>query len=451
VKLLTIGFGLPNAEIDNYHVLNAPSYFDYDAILVDPGSVTETVRQLLDGEKTFEAHDGRPVINGGTTSAGVSATDQVQRRAAEARQFLEDGGTIVVMGRPNTTQAGLLGFEGCDRYSWLPAPAGAGWGPPLLRAAEGKRVLITDDTHPLADLLRDYRRNLSYRAVFDEMHPAVRQHGHIIARGGGNAPIGVEFKVLAGHVIFIPVIETLQTTARQRLAQEVVDTMRRMTGGDPDATPPYWARTVAVPGLEQAEAEVETAAKAAKQAQERLDAAKARQAELAGYRAMLWSDGRTFARVVRNAFETLGFTVTSQIGEPLVVLDDGQAAFVEAASAADIVVEWPYVHLQRRLEEHLLSQSEQLKGIVVANAHRSKKPEERKNQVTQPLRIACENYRYALLTTETLFALVQRALAGTGDDVLAGVRRRIMRANGMLALEEALAEKDSGKQAETLF
>ncbi|MCC6381093.1 MAG: hypothetical protein IT304_01215, partial [Dehalococcoidia bacterium] len=157
MRLLAIGFPLPNVNIDNYTALTAPSYFDSDALFIDPASITRVVRELLEGEQGFDAFDGRPIVNAPTTAAAVSAADQLRRRAEEAQRLLERGGVVVVMARPNATQAGLVGFEGCDRYSWLPAPAGAAWGTPLLRPAEGKTVRIADELHPLARLLREQR------------------------------------------------------------------------------------------------------------------------------------------------------------------------------------------------------------------------------------------------------------------------------------------------------
>jgi hypothetical protein len=46
MRLLAIGFSLPSPDIDNYSVLTAPSYFDYDALLVDPESLTAIAASL---------------------------------------------------------------------------------------------------------------------------------------------------------------------------------------------------------------------------------------------------------------------------------------------------------------------------------------------------------------------------------------------------------------------
>ena len=36
MRIMTIGYSLPNPIVDNHTVLNAPSLTDYDAALIDP-------------------------------------------------------------------------------------------------------------------------------------------------------------------------------------------------------------------------------------------------------------------------------------------------------------------------------------------------------------------------------------------------------------------------------
>lgn len=74
----------------------------------------------------------------------------------------------------------------------------------------------------------------------------------------------------------------------------------------------------------------------------------------------------------------------------------------------------------------------------MANGFRGDAPENRPQQYTEPLRIACENYRFTLLTGTTLFAMVQRALGGAGESELAAMRRRLYRWSGLLEADAAL-------------
>ena len=440
MRVLSIGFPLPNVAIDNYSALSAPSYSDYDVLIVDPASITRDVHDLLTDVRNFEAQDDRPVLNSPTTSTSVSAADQLRRRLDETTRLLENGGLVVVFGRPDATTAGLLGFEGCDRYHWLPAPAGLAWGPPFVRAAEGKTVRIVAEQHPFAEVLREHRKEAGYRAMFDDRQAAIRTHGRTIASGGSRVPIAMEFEVLGGRVTFIPVLSEATGTNRTALAQDIVDACRRLSGSDFLAEAPYWTRSVALPGLEQVEAELEEAETAANEATARLTAVRERQDELARHRRLLWEDGAPFAQAATEALRMLGFSVTSTSPDPLVVESDGVSAFVEIESSREQVVEWPYVRLQRRIEEHLLKTGSAPKGMVIANGFRMTEPEQRSEETSEPLRIACENYRFGLVTARDVFELVRRVLGGADEATLLGLRRRIMAGKGHLTLERLLGE-----------
>lgn len=450
MQILTIGIPLPNSSIDNNNVLSAPSYFDYQALVVDPETITRGTREFLDDGKKFDAADGRPVVNGATTAAAVSAADQLKRRTDETQRVLEAGGTIVVFGRPNASLSGVIGFEGCDRYTWLPAPEGAAWSHPFMRQAEGVTVRIRDDVHPMAEVLREFRKNVTYRVAFDDRHPAFRD-AHVIAVGGADMPIAVQFDILAGRVIFLPALKITGSPARSRLAHSLVSAILQVHGTPASAAAPRWARSLAVPGLEQLEAEVEEAEADAKEAQSRLDDAREQVTALTDYRALLWAEGHQFEKAVRLSLQSIGFTVTSKPGEPIVATNGDETVFVEHESSREKVVEWPYIRLQRRLEEALLRRRQQPRGLVIVNGIRGDAPEERKAEFTDPLRIACENYRYGLLTGSTLFAMVQRAIGGADDEALQTLRRRILRTSGELTLDDALTESDEPTSPGTIF
>ena len=110
-----------------------------------------------------------------------------------------------------------------------------------------------------------------------------------------------------------------------------------------------------MPGLEQAEAELEEARLAASDASAREATARESCDLLATHRRLLWSGGPAFSLAVADALRELGFAIISQPGEPLAVENEQVRAFVECESSKEQVLEWPYVRLQRRLEERLLA------------------------------------------------------------------------------------------------
>ncbi len=442
MRILSIGFPLPNVAIDNYNPVTAPNYNDYDVVVIDPASIDRVVRELTEEGKEYEAFDGRPVLNVPGTATVAGLGEQLRRRQDETQRLLESGGLVVVLGRPNAFQGGVVGFEGCDRYHWLPAPPGMGWSAPWLRAGEGKAVRIADEHHPMSALLREYRKEVAWRAWFDDRQVEFRRQGRVIALGGTGVPIAAEFTVLGGRVVFLPVIMESYGAQRTQLAQAVVDACRQMAGIGDDEPAPYWVRSVAVPGLEQVEAELEEAIAEEEAARSRLQAVRERYDALARHRELLWRDGASFRAAVTGALQELGFVVGGGPGEPLVVESEGVTVFVELESGADQVVEWPYIRLQRRIEAEVLAGRPAPKGLVIANGFREKDPDQREGEVSEPLVRACENYRFGLVTARTLFELVRRALGGADEAALLGMRRRLLQGSGHLEAAKLLGLED---------
>lgn len=451
MRLLVVGFPLPEPRIDNHNPFNAPSFFDYDAVVVDPASFTAAAGDLLSGEREFEAHDGRPVLNIPTSASVVSAADQLRRRADETQRLLAAGGTVVVVARPNAVQPGIVGFEGCDRYSWLPAPAGMAWSPPYLRPAEGKTIRIVADDHPFAPLLREYRPRMSYRAIFDEGQAVLRAGTRIIAQGGVGAPVAVEFEIGGGRVVFLPVLPDDGGSLRAEVAARVIAALEQMHATTSPENAPHWERSVAVPGLEQIEAELEEAEKAVAEATGHRETSQAKADALRAYRRLVTREGVALTEAVADTLLLLGFNVRARHATTVEVEAEGLTAVVECEGSTVEVVEWPYIRLQRRLEEQLLKSGTAPRGIVVANGFRTKAPDERPVQHSDPLRIACQNYRYGLVTGETLFALAQRALGGADEATLSGIRRRLLGTAGLIAADAALGHAEPAEDAGPIF
>jgi hypothetical protein len=451
MKVLVIGFPTPNPDVENYQALTAPSYYDYEALVVDPESLTRSATELLTGEREFSAQDGRTVVNAASSASAVSAGEMFSRRTEETVRLLEAGGTVIVLGRPNAPITGIVGFEGADRYSWLPAPSGLSWASPYLVPAEGKNVRIQDDSHPISHLLREFRRYVAYRATLNDRLDAYRKSAHTIAVAGPGVPIAAQFPVLAGRVVIMPALTLPTGQPRQQFGVAIVEACARLAGVEGGAVAPPWTRSLAVPGLEQLEAEWEDAKSASESASTRLREVGERRDDLTAHRRLLWAMGSEFETAVKNALLLLGFSLTSKPREPLIFEADGDTLYVESESANDAVVEWPYIRLQRRLEDLMLRLRKRGLGLVVANGHRGTQPEQRKVQFSEALKLACENLQYGLVTGDTLFQMLQRAIGGASDEDLAAVRRRILRCRGVLEPKVALGESSESSDSGPIF
>lgn len=439
MRILVIGFPLPHVQIDNYTFIHAPSFFDYDAVVVEIASVSKVIEEVLTRSEDHRTFADEPVLNEPSGPFVTGLAEHLQRRRDETERLLAAGKMLVIFTRPNKPHSHILGLPGYDRYAWLPAPPGVFYRPPYLLPADGRGVSLVDRAHPIAGLVDRFQNWFTYRAYFSERLPAFPEHGQVLMRSPGGAAIGIELRVGPGRIVFIPALEDVPAgDYRFELATAMVEAVKRASTGETEADAPRWVHRYTLPGLDVLEAEVTAAEQALKEAEERLTKARAAAMDLAGLRRLLWAEGRyQLEPAVREALRLLGFAVDPDPDRPAVVYADARTFFFEVEGSRETVKEEVYIRLQRRIEKHMLERGDAPKGVVVVNGQRRSSPGRRTEPVSRALRIACENYRYALIHGPTLFEMVRAALAG-GDEVKSRLREAIAAAAGELTVDESL-------------
>jgi hypothetical protein len=429
MRVLVIGFPLPDPQIDNYNFLSAPSFFDYDALVVDAASVSHTIEEVVDQSQERLTYAEQPVVNGPTSPTAVGLADALRRRQEETQRLLARGHLVVCLAHPDVPHPRVTGFPGCHRYYWLPAPAGLTYAPPHLMPGEGTEVLSTEADHPFAPYIDRFRVNLLYRAHFSEggLGPGAR----VFARSAGGAAVGVELAVSDGRVVFLPPIRSPATgTDRYAIAERILECVRHSLGMAAAGPPPAWAVRYALPGLAEREARRQEAERELASAEVRLAEAGAEAETLERYRRLLWQEGKHgLEPVVRDALRLLGFKVTDDPDRPAEAVWKEQTLLLEAEGSSEAVDMAPHYRLRRRLEEALAKAARRQRGLIVVNGYRLQPPEERPTQYTDALCAAAESMRYGLVTGLQLFRAVERAL-GEDEAAVAAFRERLLSAEG---------------------
>ena len=62
MRILSLGFPLPGAPIDNHTFANAPTFFDYDAIVVDTAALSRLIEQVVDGSEEHTTRSGDRIV-----------------------------------------------------------------------------------------------------------------------------------------------------------------------------------------------------------------------------------------------------------------------------------------------------------------------------------------------------------------------------------------------------
>ena len=438
MRILSLSFPLPGVPIDNHTFANAPTFFDYDAIVVDTAALSQLIEQVVDGSEEHTTRSGERVVNAQTGHGKIGLADLLRDRQDETARLLARGGLVVCLMYPNVIHSRVAGFSGCDRYFWLPAPHGLQYREPFLRRGTGTRLMPIEHDHAFGPFIDQFRDKLTYQAYFVDELPAFEGSGRTFARSAGGAAIGVELTLGNGTAVFLPPPSS-PPTAEQRYAfsNAIQEGIRRTLRLEATSAPPEWLAGYELPGLTSRLAERENAAQQAQQAQasaaEQDDAVEG----IDRYRKLLWQEGlHGLEEPVRDALSQIGFRViASSIDSPAWIqlpADKAgkQAALLEVEANVNAVGMEAHYRLRRRLEE-AIAKGKPRRGLLIINGHRTTAPAERAPQYDDALRIAAESLRYCVATTEQLFHAVRASLEGD-TATLEAFRQRLITTEGIL-------------------
>jgi hypothetical protein len=437
VRVLSLGVPLPDPVVDNYDWGYALSFYDYDAIIVNPLTVSTFIESVADEGGAHRTYHDEAIEPGGTTATSVGLADLLRQRQEETERLLARGGLVVCFAYPDVAHPRVPGFTGCHRYYWLPAPVGKTYGREYVRPGSGTDVRPTDYEHPFADFLERFRSDVLYRAVFAEGANGFGDHGKVIGRSPGGAAVAMDLNVGGGRVIFLPALpERASANQRMAAASAIVTGIRNTLLLAAEGSPPDWLDEYLLPGIAEASNRVE-------RAEERLDSLEAELAEarneyrsLDRYRRMLWQEGKYGLDLpVRDALQLLGWTAFSRPDEPAVFYTGKERVLIETQGSSGAVGMEVHYRLRERLETAIADTSERPYGLIVINGRRDEPPESREQQYENALRVAAESMRYCVVDTRQVFQAVQAHMAGETEKAKAFLQR-LLATEGVLMPEQ---------------
>jgi hypothetical protein len=429
-RILSLGFPLPGPQVDNYSFLSAPSFFDYDAVVVDPHALSLLIESVLAGAAEAATFADVPVLNAPASPAVASLGDVLLRRRDETARLLANGGVVVCFAHPAATHAGITGAGALDDYYWLPDDTARACRPPALLAGEGTQAHVVDDEQPLAAFVAGQLANIAYRAHIDEQRVP---GAHVFARSQGGAAIGVELAAGGGRIVLLPALRDLPSgDARYAMSDALQAGIRRALGVMAAGIEPPWLREHPLPGLDERAAALAAARETLNAAQQQFAEAERHHDELARYRRLLWQEGAVgLNAVVVDALRLIGFDVYAQDANAIELRSGDTSVLVEIEASEHPIDLAPHYRLRQRIERAIQQRGSAPRGLLIVNGCRLSAPSERASQVTDALRLAAETMRYAVAPTAGLFAAVAAQLDGRNDDA-AAYRGRLISEDGVL-------------------
>ncbi|TAJ18108.1 MAG: hypothetical protein EPO65_09660 [Dehalococcoidia bacterium] len=439
MRILSLSHRLQHRQVDNHTILNAPNIADYDAIVLDIRATADIIHQAAQGEGFLFTHGDAPIVNGEGSDGAAPLAALLDRRREEFARALERGAVVAVILAPQSRITGVTEKQGLDRYFMLPAPIGMAWDGTTIRASEGSRGAVVDHAHPFVKVYETYQSQLLYRATIDDRAPGIGQHAHVFLRSAGGSAIGVDVRVGAGRIVFLPSPSNPETEWLPPLeGQAMVDAFSDALAL-PDDDPPYWGREMPVPGLEAQETRVRELAFAVEQAQDEHAMAERIATSLSRVRQVLWAGSESALLAAAAACaQTIGFEIArSEDGEP-VWLDGDHSVDVVVASSEGVVEMSPHYRLRQRIEAGIASRAIAPRGVIVVSGQRLSRPDERSREIADSLRVASEAVGYALLPSRVLYRCALAALEGAPQERLEAMRARIASTNGIVDLDDLL-------------
>ncbi len=438
MRILSLGFPLPGPQVDNHTFANAPTFFDYDALVVNPQALSQLIEEVVDGSGEHATRSRERVVNAPTAPDCVGLADLLRDRRDETARLLARGGLVVCLAYPNVVHQRVAGFTGCDRYFWLPAPPGLQYREPFLRRGSGAELITTEHDHPFGPFVHQYRTKLAYHAYFADDAPGFSDATRVFARSAGDAAIAVELRLAQGRAVFLPPpIRHPTGDPRYAFSNALQEGIRHTLRLAATASPPSWVSEYQLPELTERLAARDEAKRLLSEADETLTANEDAVQEVDRYRRLLWQEG-TYGQEepVRAALALLGFRVIAQdIDTPAQIqLEVGrgekQVALLEVEASDEAVGMDGHYRLRRRLEE-TIAQGRPKRGLLIINGYRTQAPSQRAAQYQDALRVAAESMRYCVATTEQLFHAARAALEGDEATVHA-LRERLLTTEGVL-------------------
>ncbi|NQT54125.1 hypothetical protein HQ576_18865 [bacterium] len=436
VRILAVGVDARHEAIEQATIDSDVSFADYDVVLVDPAVVTALWAGVGGAGRSGDSQVGRNLLH------------VIQRRRREVAALLATGGKLLCMLRPvgaplrvrQRRSDGAATTSMLHAYSWLPPEAGVAQ--LVIAEGPGTKVVAADERHLAWRLMQAlaggspaggvYGDALAYEAYV--ANDQLAAEWHVVATTALGHPVAFELRVGKGQVIFIPPMSGQAPDERGRALVGVL----APTHDVPKTAPPPWLTHCLLPGQADVAERIPVVAEQVQRRQAELDDLNARHEALSRLNLLLYaSSPAELAIGVAAAFELLGFTVSPIPGEAdcLDVACGDAAARVVLATVDGTVDSDPYWRATQLLEED----GAPPKGVIVANAHRTKHPRERGLPFSDLLRRGAHHKSLALVDTVALTLAVARLVERPDDDLRAQVRAAILDAEGPCQLHTLLA------------
>jgi len=285
---------------------------------------------------------------------------------------------------------------------------------------KGKTIYVKDDSYK--EYFRDFKgweyyfvldsiEISEFRSCYNEVTPELR----VIATNKVQKPLAVEFvpkfhkpTKWGGNLVLLPAADRYHT-------ESLIEVILRRGKHIEETPPPSWVNDIELPGEASLKGEIERAKEELKQLEASVSERVAALREIQKYKRLLYDTGLPLQDICKSLFEQLGAKPEpSPVSDEFIIEIEGQQALVEVKGNEKSIHKRDISQLITDRGQYLADTDQYVKGILVGNAWRHDRLEERDtpNKRTfshEVVRIA-QDQNIALVSTTELFDAYGKAL-----------------------------------------
>lgn len=397
-------------EVDEEDFSSANSFYDYDAILIDPAEVsslwTDYLRPRDDG--SFRSN---PREDGGLTR-GVQ--NLMRARREEIEELLNKNRSVFCkLRKPGKDLTVVKNGENKNvgRYSWLPigeelfSP-----GRKSVKKRQGERLEITRKDLQLGAFLDSYRDLVSYSAVLDKNIKKVDSAAEAIARTPSGELVAFTLKANGGSIHFLPAEMDLDKSARK----DFLEVAENIFGFQFNQGP-GWLDDHSLEEEKTLKSEFEEIKEEVSKLKHKMEEKRKELKAVSSFKRLLVAGSEfELKTVLQRALKELGFeTKRADTGIDLLVTSpEGERFALKVGVNRDgpLGLE-PYHELVRGINDLKIYENDDPQGVLLVNGYSSSDPAERPEQVKDELLSGCNLYGFTVVTSTELFELVKEKLS----------------------------------------
>lgn len=426
-KIITVGYFIEKNNILNISMNSNNTLLDGDIIIIDPGNI-----DWINEENKYK-YGGRNLIN------------IIDNKTREISTLLKHGKIILVFLSPVCKFESKKGFNDyitITNYDFLPEPLKY-----YLKyyIIEGKGSRIKNDSKEyLSDIYKTWKNNFEYYAYmsedFEKKDNKIRNYlfKDFMLRNKTDNLVGFAININKGNIFFIPYITYINSKdSPERMIDVVINLCRPFLEKDLKTPEPEWCKgkKYIISGEKNLESRIKKQNKRINVLNKKVDELILQKTNLTDFRKLLYEKGPQLERVVRRAFEVIGFNVSRFIKEDMehdIILESEEGRIIGEIEGKDndAIHINKFDQLNRVIDEDFKDKGLYSEGILIGNAYRMMLIKERKKTFHEKVIISAKRKNIGLISTVELFNAVKKILSSSNNKIKKEFRMQIFNSLG---------------------